>query len=47
MANTILLFKNEERKNKGFVDRDKLPLISLKIRKQMVAVPFESQEITG
>lgn len=47
MANTIQLFKNEERKNKGIVDPDKLPLISLKIWKQMIAVPFESREITG
>lgn len=48
MANTILVFKNEERKNRGVVDPVKLPLISLKILKQMIAVLFASREkMTG
>jgi len=42
MANTMLPFKNEERKNKRFVGPVRLPLVSLKIRKQMIAVIFES-----
>lgn len=39
--------KNEEGKNNEFVDPVKLPLISLKILKQMIAVLFESWEMTG